>query len=222
MASMYEMLMDLPLFKGVGKDQISYFLEKTNINFLNYSDSQTVVDCGEPVKMVKFVISGRVRIIHPLRPASMSVEEISGFGRVLGAERLFGITTGYPYSAFALGKTSIMEFSKEQYVNLLHSDRIYILNFFNYISSRAQRPVEALKAYCHGDIRSRFCQLVSMLTDPGSNGLVINASDAILADYCGRTMEEIAAWKEDAEASGLIHTTGGSICINSRMDFLEA
>ena len=110
MASMYEMLMDLPLFKGVGKDQISNFLEKTNINFLNYHDTEILVECGDPVKMVRFVMTGRVRIIHPLKSAAISVEEIAGFGRVLGAERLFGMTTGFPYRAVSLGKTSIMEF----------------------------------------------------------------------------------------------------------------
>ncbi len=221
MASMYEMLMDLPLFKGVGKDQISYFLEKTNIDFLNYSDSATVVDCGDPVKMIKFVISGRVRIIHPLNSASISVEEIAGFGRVLGAERLFGITTGYPYRVEALGKTSVMEFSKEQYVNLLHSDRIYILNFFNYLSLRAQRPVEAMMHYSHDDIRSRLCVLISMLTDPGSAGLAINATDEALAGYCGKTREEVSSWKGAAQEAGLITVSEGCIRIRSRMEFLD-
>ncbi len=218
---MYEMLMDLPLFKGVGKDQISYFLEKTNIDFLNYSDSATVVDCGDPVKMIKFVISGRVRIIHPLNSASISVEEIAGFGRVLGAERLFGITTGYPYRVEALGKTSVMEFSKEQYVNLLHSDRIYILNFFNYLSLRAQRPVEAMMHYSHDDIRSRLCVLISMLTDPGSAGLAINATDEALAGYCGKTREEVSSWKGAAQEAGLITVSEGCIRIRSRMEFLD-
>lgn len=221
MASMYEMLMDLPLFKGVGKDQISYFLEKTNIDFLNYSDSATVVDCGDPVKMIKFVISGRVRIIHPLNSASISVEEIAGFGRVLGAERLFGITTGYPYRVEALGKTSVMEFSKEQYVNLLHSDRIYILNFFNYLSLRAQRPVEAMMHYSHDDIRSRLCVLISMLTDPGSAGLAINATDEALAGYCGKTREEVSSWKGAAQEAGLITVSEGCMRIRSRMEFLD-
>lgn len=215
------MLMDLPLFKGVGKDQISYFLEKTNIDFLNYPDSATVVDSGDPVKMIKFVISGRVRIIHPLDSASISVEEIAGFGRVLGAERLFGITTGYPYRVEALGKTSVMEFSKEQYVNLLHSDRIYILNFFNYLSLRAQRPVEAMMHYSHDDIRSRLCVLISMLTDPGSAGLAINATDEALAGYCGKTREEVSAWKGAAQEAGLITVSEGCIRIRSRMEFLD-
>lgn len=218
---MYEMLMDLPLFKGVGKDQISYFLEKTNIDFLNYSDSATVVDCGDPVKMIKFVISGRVRIIHPLNSASISVEEIAGFGRVLGAERLFGITTGYPYRVEALSKTSVMEFSKEQYVNLLHSDRIYILNFFNYLSLRAQRPVEAMMHYSHDDIRNRLCVLISMLTDPGSAGLAINATDEALAGYCGKTREEVSAWKGAAQEAGLITVSEGCMRIRSRMEFLD-
>ena len=35
MASMYGTIMDLPLFKGISEDQVSAFLEKTNIEFQN-------------------------------------------------------------------------------------------------------------------------------------------------------------------------------------------
>ncbi|MDE6143106.1 MAG: cyclic nucleotide-binding domain-containing protein, partial [Muribaculaceae bacterium] len=137
--------MDLPLFKGVGKDHISLFLEKTNIGFHNYESGERIVETGDVVRMVRFIISGEVRIIHRLEEASLTVEERCGFGKVLGADRLFGMETGYPYDVVAVGKTSVMEFSKEQYINLLHSDNIYMLNFFNYLSLRAQRPVDCLR-----------------------------------------------------------------------------
>ena len=104
--------------------------------------------------------------------------------RVLGADRLFGMTTGYPFWVKAVGKTSIMEFSKEQYVNLLHSDRIYMLNFFNYLSLRAQRPIEAICDYGDGGIRSRLSLLIGIMTSPGSNKIYIKASDEALSRYC--------------------------------------
>lgn len=220
MASMYEMLMDLPLFKGVGKDQISNFLEKTNINFLNYHDTEILVECGDPVKMVRFVMTGRVRIIHPLKSAAISVEEIAGFGRVLGAERLFGMTTGFPYRTVSLGKTSIMEFSKEQYVNLLHSDRIYMLNFFNYLSLRAQRPIEAICDYGDGGIRSRLSLLIGIMTSPGSNKIYIKASDEALSRYCSTDEGTLARWKRDMEDSGVVECTPLGIRILSRAEFL--
>ena len=60
-----------------------------------------------------------------------------------------------------------------------------------------------------------------MLTESGSTGLVINATDASLADYCGTTTAEIVEWKREAESAGLLTSAAGSIHINSRMEFLE-
>ena len=221
MATMYEMIMDLPLFKGVGKDHVSSFLEKTNIGFKNYNRGDILADLDEPVKMVRFVISGNVNLIHPLSGVDISVEEQSGFGKVLGADRLFGLSTGYPYRAVALGRTSVMEFSKEQYVNLLHSDRIYMLNFFNYLSLRAQRPVDSIMTFCKGDIGSRMRELVCVMTDPGATGVVINGENEALAEYCNILPEEVAKWKNAIEASGLAKCDSDSIHIISRRKFID-
>jgi cyclic nucleotide-binding domain len=221
MTTMYEMIMDLPLFKGVGKDHVSLFLEKTNIGFRNYNGGEVLADVGEAVRMVRFVISGEINIIHRLEGAGVTVEERTGFGKVLGADRLFGLDTGYPYKAVAVTRTSIMEFSKEQYINLLHSDNIYMLNFFNYLSLRAQRPVDAMKRYCHGGIGSRVRQLVCVLTDPGAKGVVVNGSDEALAEYCATTEEAIRDWKHKIRMEMLAECDSETIRILSRGRFLE-
>lgn len=220
MTTMYEMIMDLPLFKGVGKDHISLFLEKTNIGFRNYNGGEILADIGEAVRMVRFVISGEINIIHRLEDVGVTVEERTGFGKVLGADRLFGLDTGYPYRAVAATRTSIMEFSKEQYINLLHSDNIYMLNFFNYLSLRAQRPVDAIKRYCHGSINSRVRQLLCVLTDPGAKGVVINGSDEALAEYCDSTEEAIREWKHEIQMEMLAECDSETIRILSRGRFL--
>lgn len=222
MGSMYEMIMDLPLFKGVSKDQISLFLEKTNIGFDNYEAGDLLAEMGEPVRMVRFVISGDISLIHPLDGVAVTLEERSGFGKVLGADRLFGLQTGYPYKAVAKTRTSIMQFSKGQYVNLLHSDRIYMLNFFNYLSSRAQRPVDSAMVYCHGDIHSRMCLLVSTMTEPSAGEIVIRGSASALADYCGVDSAEIERWKECLLAERLAVCEPEKIRINSRREFLDS
>ncbi len=220
MSTMYEMIMDLPLFKGVGKDQVSLFLEKTNVGFSNYNDGDTVIALGEEATMVKFVISGSVKIIHSLASCPIMIEEYCDPGRVLGADRLFGMTTGYPFWVKAVGKTSIMEFSKGQYVNLLHSDRIYMLNFFNYLSLRAQRPIEAICDYGDGGIRSRLSLLIGIMTSPGSNKIYIKASDEALSRYCSTDEGTLARWKRDMEDSGVVECTPLGIRILSRAEFL--
>lgn len=220
MATMYELIMDLPLFKGVSKDHVSQFLEKTNVGFANYEPGDLIFEQGDDVTMIRFVISGRVKIIHPLGRPRLCVEETCGKGRVLGAERLFGMSTGYSFRALAVGKVSIMEFSKEQYMNLLLSDRIYMLNFFNYLSLRAQRPIEAVSDYVDGDISSRLKILVAVMTVPQSEDIVLAASDVALAEYCGVSVEAFSEWKEQMARDGVIKHDSKGIIIRSRREFL--
>jgi CRP-like cAMP-binding protein len=218
---MYEMIMDLPLFKGVGKDQVSLFLEKTNIGFQNYAPGEIMADLGDPVRMVRFVISGEISLVHPLAEAGITVEEQTGFGKVIGADRLFGLATGYPYKAVAVTPTSIMEFSKEQYVNLLHSDRIYMLNFFNYLSLRAQRPVDSTMTYCRGNIDARLAQLLSIMTEPAAHHVVVKGTEDALARYCSASQQQVREWKERMETRNLIRYDSDTIWILSRRQFLD-
>ncbi len=221
MKSMYEMIMELPLFKGVSKDQVSLFLEKTHIGFQNYHIGDTLAEIGEPVNMVRFVISGDISLIHPLDGVGITLEERSGFGKVLGADRLFGMATGYPYKAVAKTPTSIMEFSKAQYLNLLNSDRIYVLNFFNYLSLRAQRPVDATTKYCHGSIQSKIKLLVSVMTEPAADEILIRGEDEAFADYCNCEESVVRNWKNMLVREGLALCDSTCVRIRHRAEFLE-
>lgn len=221
MATMYEMIMDLPLFKGVSKEHVSQFLEKTNVDFLNYESGETIIEKGTGVTMVKFVISGAARITHTIESLPIRIEETCGHGTVLGADRLFGISTGYAFEAKAQGRTSIMQFSKEQYVNLLHSDRIYMLNFFNYLSLRAQRQKDTVSEYAKGDLRSRLCILLNIMTLPTSKDISIVASDETLALFGGMSAYEVLEWKNAAVRIGLISCGSNVIDILSRSAFLN-
>lgn len=217
---MYEMIMDLPLFKGVSKNQVSSFLEKTNVGFCNYQSGDIVVDEGEEVAMVKFVISGSVRIIRRIESLPIQIEETCGVGTVLGADRLFGISTGYAYKVKSEGKSSIMQFSKEQYMNLLHSDRIYMLNFFNYLSLLAQRPVDAMSRYSHGNLRSRLSVLISVMTHRKSSDITLTMTEETMAEFADMSPEEVIEWKDAAQRMELIACDCDSIRILSRRAFL--
>ena len=215
------MIMDLPLFKGVSKVLVSQFLEKTNVDFLNYESGETIMTEGEEVTMVRFVISGAIRLTHTFSTLSITVKETCGSGTVLGADRLYGISTLYPCDGEAVGKTSLMQFSKEQYVSLIQSNRIYMLNFFNYLSLRAQRPIDLLLGYPGGDLRARLSLLIKVITQPGAKEIEIEASDEALARFGGISIEEALEWKTKARRRGLIKCDGDRMRIASKRTFLN-
>ena len=48
MNSMYEILMELPLFKGVSRYKLSEIVGTTKFHFLKYLADETVVNAGDP------------------------------------------------------------------------------------------------------------------------------------------------------------------------------
>lgn len=200
---MYEMIMDLPLFKGVGRNHISQFLEKTHVDFRNFNQGELVAASGEPVEKLMFLISGELSVISRVGESDITIEEIVSPGTVIGAERLFGLDKTFAGSVVSGERASIMEFSKEQYITLLHSDPIYVLNFLNYLSLRAQRGKSIFGEFWRGDVHSRVCQLILLATDPSAERVVIRATDSSLSRYCNAAEEDIFEWKTLIEDAGV-------------------
>lgn len=139
MATMYETIMNLPLFKGLSHEQVSSFLEKTHFKFSKYSDREKIVSAGERVEEMKCVISGQIRLCHIIGDKDLlRLTELRRNHEVIGADRLFGMDTTYGADICAVGNVSTMEFSKDQYQNLLNAGSIYLLNYLNSLSYGAQ------------------------------------------------------------------------------------
>ena len=87
MATMYETIMDLPLFKGVSKDLVSSFLEKTQLRFTNYIQGDCIVGEGQSFSSIGFIIKGEVvtEISNP--EETLRIYGVYGVGRVIGADR---------------------------------------------------------------------------------------------------------------------------------------
>ena len=137
MDNFFDILADLTLFKGISQAAITHMVGKYPLNFRKFADGETIVAAGEQCRSLIFVLSGRVRVTsvdrhfeirHTLPPHS-----------VLMAEYLFGRNTSYPATACAIGPVSIMEISKTDYFQLLHSDSVFILNYLNHLSCKAQK-----------------------------------------------------------------------------------
>lgn len=142
--SMYETIMDLPLFKGTSHVQISDFLEFTHLNFLRYEENELIVKGGTPCHDLVFLLSGSASVEVPVLNGQATVHIILGLGSVIGANHLFGMHTDYPDDVRALETTSVMQIMKHQYLELLKTDNIYLINYLNYLSYRAQSHHEML------------------------------------------------------------------------------
>ena len=195
MSSMYETIMELPLFKGIGEEQLSLLLEKTSVEFLKYEDGETIATAKEKVESIDFILSGRVRQTYHLENFSLCVDEILGKGMVLGALHLYGLTTTYTADSVALGRVSLMRIYKSDYMNILQSDRIYILNFVNYLSAAAQKSEIYMTGIKPAGIARDLHTLAFTFASRAAETVMIAGEDKEMAHYCGVSIEEFEEWK---------------------------
>ena len=74
MQSMYETIMELPLFKGIGEDQLSVMLEKTSVEFLKFEEGEIISKADESVQYINFILNGRVRQTYQFDYYSIAVD----------------------------------------------------------------------------------------------------------------------------------------------------
>lgn len=188
--------MELPLFKGIGEEQLSQLLEKTSVEFLKFKDGEKIADAKEQVNAVDFIIKGKVRNVYKMVNFPIEIHEIIGKGGVLGAMHLYGIDTKYCSTATAVGEVSLLRIEKSQYMNILMSDRIYILNFVNYLSAAAQKPEKLILEQAMPSIERSLNNLADLVSSRRADYVKIIGSEEALAKYCGVSVEEFRKKRE--------------------------
>lgn len=195
MALMYDTIMELPLFKGISEEQLSLMLEKTSVDFLKFTDGEEINASTDTVATIDFIIKGKVRNIYKMKNFPIEIEEILGEGSMIGVLHLYGLDTTYGATAFAKGEVSIMRIEKSQYMNILLSDRIYILNFVNYLSAAAQKPLQMTLSRQKPSIKQSLDILAYSVASRRAESIRVIGSDEAIAEYCGVTKDEYIKWR---------------------------
>ena len=179
--TMYETIMDLPLFKGVGADHISSFLEKTKIEFRNFSPGEIIVQAGEEVKNLKFILSGEVEVSCEFLEGIITVTSHNRSKDVIGATRLFGLNTRYEVTLRALHHSGVMEFSKKKYLRLLNEDHIYLFNLVNLLSFQSQKLNDLINDFKRIDFSRTLAEWLVCATNQNSTDIIISGINRLKA-----------------------------------------
>lgn len=221
MRSMYDMIMDLPLLKGIGRDQVSAMLEKTSIVFRPFAISETLAESGDKCSDIGFIVSGKVRQTYRSDDGKIEISQTLLPGSVIGADSLFGLETTYPVDIKALTEGSLLVFTKEEYMRLLRNDDIYLLNYLNYLSLRSQCSRIAIRRYEGRGVEGLIARWLLSMTDQYGRDIAMRISVEDAAAVTGLTESDVLDRFEDLEKQGIISTHGDTIRIIDRRDFLD-
>lgn len=221
MNSMYEILMGLPLFKGVSRYKISEVVGMTKFHFLKYLEGETVVTAGDPCTHIIFIISGKLRVTIANSNNRFKVSQTLEAPNVLAPEFLFGRAPFYPCTAVALEPVSILHISKTDYTKILNSDEIFLFNFLNILSRNAQKAVDGILAITTGSLEERIAFWIISLTQPGGTDIALTCRQRDLYSLFGVQRTSFISTLDSLKERGIIEYDTNEIRINSRQSLLE-
>ena len=221
MESMYEKLMELPLFQGVSRDKLSELIEKTPFHFVKYTEGQQIVAANDVCTHIRFIISGEVEVEIPSTNRRVIVSETLVGPDVIGPDYLFGRNTFYPFNAVALTDCGVLQIVKADFINILMSDKVFLFNMLNILSRNSQKSTVGIMALSSGTIAERLAFIVTSLTQRGSKDVKIIYKQKDLCSILGVQRSSLINALTKMKEDGVIDYTLSEITVLDRNDLLD-
>lgn len=221
MASMYEQLLNLPLFKGVSFEKISEIVGLTKFHFTKYEEGHIIAREGEPCTHIMFILSGAAQMVISTPNERFRIAQKLSAPEVISPDYLFGRATRYPGTVTALEPTGILQITKADYIRILHLDEVFLFNFLNLLSRDAQQSLDGLLAVTTGSIAQRIAYWIVTLTQPEATDITLSCRHRDLYAMFGWQRVPFYAALDEMVEAGLITYSQNEIKIMSRTRLKE-
>ncbi len=216
MASMFELLLDLPLFRGATHNKLAEIVGETKFHFLKYPDGETVIRSGEPCTHLTFVISGSVRSTIVNTNGRFAVSQTLEAPAAVAPDFFFGRLTNYPCDVTAIGDVSVLKISKADFIRILNSDTVFLFNYLNYLSVNAQKAQQGVLALTTGDIDERIAFWIVALSQPEGKDIVLSCRKRDLCSLFGMQRAAFEAGLNSMKERGLLDFNNTELFILDR------
>lgn len=216
MDSMLEKLMALPLFSGVTKKRMAETVGNAKFHFLKYLAGDRLIAEGETCTHIKFILSGQVRLTIHNADKRFAVQQTLTGPDVICPDYLFGRHTYYPCEAVAIDAANIVQVSKTDYLNILNSDPVFMLNYLNHLSSDAQKTIDGVMSITFRSLEERIALWIACLTQPRATDIVLAARHRDLCTVFAVQRNSFNAALDSLCERGLITVGPNQIMVTDR------
>lgn len=112
--------------------------------------------------------------------------------------------------------TGILQISKNDYLNILNSDRVYLFNVLNILSMNAQKAVVGILALTEGSIEERIALWITALSQPNGKDIVLTCRQRDLYSFFGVQRSSFLNALENMKQKGMIEYTQNEIKVVER------
>lgn len=198
--TMYELLMQLPVFQGISNEQLTTIIEKIPFSFNQYEPGEVIMNQGDDCSAMTFVLSGTVRTITPTFGHKVQIQQEFEGPYTLPFYNLFGAETHLHDMLIAVNKVGIMELDKSNFLRVLQHNPILLINVMNMLCTHAQKQHKAMDFSGESDPVLRLASWMLAFTERKAENIIV---DAATEDWCDLLqVDETSYWRCVASLEG--------------------
>lgn len=211
-----EILNKCPLFKGVGNEELSVLLKDIHYQIKKYHKGQMIAQAGDECNSLMIMLKGSVKgeMMDP-SGKSIKIEDIEP-PKPLAIAFVFGQNNRCPVNIVANNDVEIFRLPKESMILLLQKSVVFLKNFMDIISNRAQFLSDKIRFLSFQTIRGKLAHYLLQIIGPVDGEIILPKSQEEMANMFGVTRPSLGRAIRDMHNDGLIEAKGKSIKIVDR------
>ena len=198
METMFDTLLQLPLFQGLCHEDFTSILDKVKLHFIKHKVGETIIESGSPCKQLCFLLKGEVSIVTSSKENIYTVIEQMEAPYLLEPQSLFGMNTHYTSA----------------YVAHTEAHTVSIrLNYMNIVSNRAQNLYSRLWEEPTQDLREKIIRFFLLHCEKAQGEKIFKVKMDDLARYLDDTRLNTSKALNELQDKGLLELRRKEILI---------
>lgn len=212
--TMFERLLQLPLFQGLTIQELSEVMAHVRLNFANYHAGDEIVTQDEPCKSLIYIISGDVCSEYRSDTHHLVLKETLSQIGVLEPYNMFGMFQKYSRTYTFSTDGITLSIDKQVVLQRLMANNIVKINLLNIVCNRYQQVSNTFRNHLEKTIQDKIAKfiLAHSSTSKGYKEVYIKMVD--LAEHITETRLNVSQALNEMQKRGMVALRRGCIVIN--------
>lgn len=214
MDTMFDTLLQLPLFQGLCHEDFTCILDKVKLHFTKHKAGETIIESGSPCTQLCFLLKGKISIVTNSKENIYTVIEQMEAPYLIEPQALFGMNTHYCSSYIAHAEVHTVSISKVFVLSDLFNYEIFRLNYMNIVSNRAQNLYSRLWEEPVPDLKDKIIRFFLLHFEKAQGEKIFKVKMDDLARYLDDTRLNTSKALNELQDKGLIELRRKEILIS--------
>jgi len=204
METMYDTLLQLPLFQGLGLKDFTAILGKVRFHFSKYKEGETIIKKGDDCSDLTFLLKGEVLSESKDNEGLYCYSEYFQAPYIIEPQSLFGMTTRYVSSYIAKSDVNIITIDKTYILTELCKYDIFLLNYINIVTNRSQILYDRIWKDNAGNLISKIAYFVLSRSEKLTGEKILKIKMDDFAHILGDTRLSVSKALNELQDKGLL------------------